>query len=46
MSIHDTGLTLKRLGDEPLEVVHVFWVFCLGVAEDVPAWKPRRSTET
>lgn len=29
-------LTFKRLCDEPLEVVHVFWVFCLGIPKDVP----------
>lgn len=29
-------LTFKCLCDEPLEVVHVFWVFGLGVAEDIP----------
>lgn len=31
-------LTFKCLCDEPLEVVHVFRVFGLGGAEDVPVW--------
>lgn len=31
-------LTFKRLCDEPLEVVHVFRVFGLGIAEDIPVW--------
>lgn len=31
-----SALTFESLGDEPLEVVHVFGVFGLGVAQDVP----------
>lgn len=29
-------LTFECLCNEPLEVVHVFWVFRLGIAEDIP----------
>lgn len=32
----DSVLTFQCLSDEPLEVVHVFGVFSLGVSQDVP----------
>lgn len=36
-----SALTFQSLCDEPLEVVHVFRVFCLGLAQDVPAISSR-----
>lgn len=35
-------LTFKSFCDEPLQVVHVFGVFCLGVAQDIPDDEPKQ----